>query len=160
LVVSGKAKGNCQVNCYSKFKFWNNSRKQPCYLRSFEHACVVLHDLCLTNFRQKIVFVAFFPTKHRQKGRVVKKRMKTCSVDFNNKNLDISFYVFKPTVVIVEHLVHGLQHFSLLSENLGCVQSSIFRSIHGNKVSSSFLFLVLYSQLSGVCLFFSFLNST
>ncbi|ESW30731.1 hypothetical protein PHAVU_002G177900 [Phaseolus vulgaris] len=60
--------------------------------------------------------------------------MKTCSVDFNNKDLDISFFVFKPTVVIVEHLVHGLQHFSLLTQNLGCVQSSIFRSIHGNMI--------------------------
>ncbi|RDX72540.1 hypothetical protein CR513_47967, partial [Mucuna pruriens] len=60
--------------------------------------------------------------------------MMTCSVDFNSKDLDISFYVFKPTVVIVDHLVHGLQHFSLLTQNLGCVQSSIFRSIHGNMI--------------------------
>ncbi|TKY59837.1 hypothetical protein E2542_SST16931 [Spatholobus suberectus] len=58
--------------------------------------------------------------------------MMTCSVDFNNKDLDLSFYVFKPTVVIVDHLVHALQQFSLLTQNLGCVQSSIFRSIHGN----------------------------
>ncbi|KAG2409691.1 uncharacterized protein HKW66_Vig0003560 [Vigna angularis] len=62
--------------------------------------------------------------------------MKTCSMDFNNKDLDISFYVFKPTVEIVDHLVHRLQHFSLLTQNLGCVQSSIFRSIHGNMVMS------------------------
>ncbi|XP_027344244.1 uncharacterized protein LOC113856575 [Abrus precatorius] len=58
----------------------------------------------------------------------------TCSVDFNSKDLDISFFVFKPTVVIVDHLVHGLQEFSLLTENLGCLQSSIFRSIHGNMI--------------------------
>lgn len=73
----------------------------------------------------------------------IKKRIMTFSVDFNSKDLDISFYVFKPTVVIVDHLVHGLQHFSLLAQNLGCVQSSIFRSIHGNMVTSSFLFLIL-----------------
>ncbi|KAK7319103.1 hypothetical protein RJT34_03816 [Clitoria ternatea] len=58
----------------------------------------------------------------------------TPSVDFNNKDLDVSFFVFKPTVVIVDHLVHGLQKFSLHTENLGCVQSSIFRSIHGNMI--------------------------
>ncbi|XP_014508340.2 uncharacterized protein LOC106767892 isoform X1 [Vigna radiata var. radiata] len=62
--------------------------------------------------------------------------MKTCSMDFKNKDFDISFYVFKPTVEIVDHLVHRLQHFSLLTQNLGCVQSSIFRSIHGNMVMS------------------------
>ncbi|XP_022638909.1 uncharacterized protein LOC106767892 isoform X3 [Vigna radiata var. radiata] len=61
--------------------------------------------------------------------------MKTCSMDFKNKDFDISFYVFKPTVEIVDHLVHRLQHFSLLTQNLGCVQSSIFRSIHGNMQS-------------------------
>ncbi|KAK7359442.1 hypothetical protein VNO77_01402 [Canavalia gladiata] len=60
--------------------------------------------------------------------------MMTCSVDFNTKDLDISFFVFKPTVVIVDHLIHGLQHFSLHTQNLGCEQSSIFRSIHGNMI--------------------------
>ncbi|KAK7303063.1 hypothetical protein RJT34_13962 [Clitoria ternatea] len=57
-----------------------------------------------------------------------------CSMPFNNKNLDISFFVFKPTVVIIDDLVHELKHFSLSTENLGCVQSSIFRSIHGNMI--------------------------
>lgn len=57
-----------------------------------------------------------------------------CSVAFNNKNLEISFFVFKPTIVIIDDLVHGLKQFSLTTETLGCVQSSIFRSIHGNMI--------------------------
>ncbi|KAL5097003.1 hypothetical protein RYX36_001330 [Vicia faba] len=57
-----------------------------------------------------------------------------CSVAFNNKNLEISFFVFKPTIVIIDDLVHVLKLFSLSAENLGCVQSSIFRSIHGNMI--------------------------
>lgn len=57
-----------------------------------------------------------------------------CSVPFNKNNLDISFFIFKPTIVIIDDLVHGLKHFSLTTESLGCVQSSIFRSIHGNTI--------------------------
>lgn len=57
-----------------------------------------------------------------------------CCVPFNSKNLDLSFFVFKPTVVIVENLVHGLKQFSSQTETLGCLQSSIFRSIHGNRI--------------------------
>ncbi|KAL2341087.1 hypothetical protein Fmac_009027 [Flemingia macrophylla] len=60
--------------------------------------------------------------------------MMACSVPFNNKNLDISFFVFKPTIVIIDDLVHSLKQFSLSTESLGCVQSSIFRSIHGNMI--------------------------
>ncbi|RDX77691.1 hypothetical protein CR513_42146, partial [Mucuna pruriens] len=57
-----------------------------------------------------------------------------CSFPFNNKNLDISFFIFKPTIVIIDDLIHGLKQFSLTTESLGCVQSSIFRSIHGNMI--------------------------
>ncbi|KAJ9135821.1 hypothetical protein P3X46_032956 [Hevea brasiliensis] len=57
-----------------------------------------------------------------------------CFVPFNNRNLDISFFVFKPTVVLVDKFVETLKHFSGSTENLGCVQSSIFRSIHGNMI--------------------------
>ncbi|XP_061370039.1 uncharacterized protein LOC133312787 isoform X2 [Gastrolobium bilobum] len=57
-----------------------------------------------------------------------------CSVPFHNKNLDVSFFVFKPTIVIVDNVVHGLKQFSLNTESLGCIQSSIFRSIHGNMI--------------------------
>lgn len=55
-----------------------------------------------------------------------------CFVPFNNRNLDISFFVFRPTVVLVEELVDALKDFSACTETLGCVNSSIFRSIHGN----------------------------
>ncbi|KAK7284030.1 hypothetical protein RIF29_13781 [Crotalaria pallida] len=60
--------------------------------------------------------------------------MTTCSMALNIKDLDISCFVFKPTVVIIDHLVNGLKQFSLGTQNLGCVQSSIFRSIHGNMI--------------------------
>ncbi|GAY34019.1 hypothetical protein CUMW_009310 [Citrus unshiu] len=57
-----------------------------------------------------------------------------CFVPFNNRNLDISFFVFRPTVVLVEELVDALKDFSACTETLGCVNSSIFRSIHGNLI--------------------------
>lgn len=68
------------------------------------------------------------------KAKNIQTQQMACSVPFNNKNLDISFFVFKPTIVIIDDLVHGLKHFSLTTESLGCVQSSIFRSIHGNMI--------------------------
>ncbi|KAJ4703085.1 Serine incorporator 4 [Melia azedarach] len=57
-----------------------------------------------------------------------------CFVPFDGRNLDICFFIFRPTVVLIEELVDALKHFSLCTESLGCVQSSIFRSIHGNLV--------------------------
>lgn len=57
-----------------------------------------------------------------------------CYVPFNSRNLDISFFVFRPTVVYVDDLVEALKHFSSYTETLGCVHSSIFRSIHGNMI--------------------------
>ncbi|KAL3616863.1 hypothetical protein CASFOL_039257 [Castilleja foliolosa] len=59
-----------------------------------------------------------------------------CYVPFNNRNLDISFFVFKPTIVCVDDLIQTLKQFSLYtaSESLGCVHSSILTSIHGNKI--------------------------
>ncbi|XP_059665890.1 uncharacterized protein LOC132311800 [Cornus florida] len=58
----------------------------------------------------------------------------TCFVPFNNRNLDISFFVFRPTVVLVDELVDALKHISLCTESLGCVHSAIFKSIHGNMI--------------------------
>ncbi|KAL5773965.1 hypothetical protein ACOSP7_011522 [Xanthoceras sorbifolium] len=55
-------------------------------------------------------------------------------VPFSNKNLNISFFVFRPTVVLVDELVEALKTFSTSTQTLGCVQSSIFRSIHGNMI--------------------------
>ncbi|XP_050370600.1 uncharacterized protein LOC126788635 [Argentina anserina] len=57
-----------------------------------------------------------------------------CFMPFNNRNLDISIFVFRPTVVHVEELLAGLKKFSLCTETLGCVQSSILQSIHGNMI--------------------------
>ncbi|XP_057462526.1 uncharacterized protein LOC130752712 [Actinidia eriantha] len=58
----------------------------------------------------------------------------TCFVPFNNRNLDTSFFAFRPMVVLVDELVEALKHFSLCTETLGCVHSAIFRSIHGNMI--------------------------
>ncbi|CAN6553397.1 unnamed protein product [Malus baccata var. baccata] len=55
-----------------------------------------------------------------------------CFVPFNSKNLDISMFVFRPTIVFVDDLLNALKQFSVCTESLGCVQSSILQSIHGN----------------------------
>lgn len=57
-----------------------------------------------------------------------------CFVPYNSRNLDVSFLVLKPTVVFVDELVEALRHFSLWTETLGCIHSSILQSIHGNMV--------------------------
>ncbi|OWM63847.1 uncharacterized protein LOC116213257 [Punica granatum] len=57
-----------------------------------------------------------------------------CFVPFNNRNLDVSFFVFRPTLVIVDEFFDALKRFSACTESLGCVQSSIFTSIHGNMI--------------------------
>ncbi|KAF8391016.1 hypothetical protein HHK36_023316 [Tetracentron sinense] len=59
----------------------------------------------------------------------------TCFVPFNSKNLDITFFVFRPVVVLMDDLNDALKHFSLCSEGLGCVYNSILQSIHGNMTS-------------------------
>lgn len=58
-----------------------------------------------------------------------------CYVPFNSRNLDISFFMFRPTVVYVDDLIEALKQFSCYTESLGCVHSSIFTSIHGNMVA-------------------------
>ncbi|KAB1222698.1 hypothetical protein CJ030_MR2G027553 [Morella rubra] len=57
-----------------------------------------------------------------------------CFVPFSNRNLELSFFVFRPTVVLVDEFVDALKEFSLRTESLGCVQNSIFKSIHGNMI--------------------------
>ncbi|XP_022777267.1 uncharacterized protein LOC111318658 [Durio zibethinus] len=57
-----------------------------------------------------------------------------CFVPFSNRNLDGSFFVFRQTVVLVDEFVESLKQFCLCTETLGCVQSSIFKSIHGNLI--------------------------
>ncbi|MCD9645420.1 hypothetical protein HAX54_034303 [Datura stramonium] len=53
-----------------------------------------------------------------------------CFFPYNSRNLDTSFFIFRPTIVIVDDLVEALKT-SLLHKVLMCSQS-IFRSIHGN----------------------------
>ncbi|KAL5540318.1 hypothetical protein UlMin_045063 [Ulmus minor] len=57
-----------------------------------------------------------------------------CFIPFNNRNLDISLFAFRPTVVLLGDLLDALKHFSLCTESLGCVQSSLIQSIHGNMI--------------------------
>ncbi|XVE88439.1 hypothetical protein DITRI_Ditri19aG0070000 [Diplodiscus trichospermus] len=57
-----------------------------------------------------------------------------CFVPFNNRNLDVTLFVFRPTVVLVDELIDSLKQFCVCTETLGCVQSSIFKSIHGNLI--------------------------
>ena len=87
--------------------------------------------------------------------------MVTCCIDFSNKDLEISFFVFKPTVVIVDHLIHEIKLFSSRAQNLGCVQSSIFKSIHGNMVyiclSFHFSSFFKFSTSKSYCFKFSFI---
>ncbi|KAM0071571.1 hypothetical protein Hdeb2414_s0001g00026741 [Helianthus debilis subsp. tardiflorus] len=53
---------------------------------------------------------------------------------FTNKNLDIFMCVLRPTVAVIDDLVDTLKHFSFFTESLGCIHSSIFKSIHGNMI--------------------------
>ncbi|GMI72351.1 hypothetical protein HRI_000904400 [Hibiscus trionum] len=57
-----------------------------------------------------------------------------CFVPFDNRNLDVTLFVFKPTVVLVDELIESLKRFCVCTENLGCTQTSILKSIHGNLI--------------------------
>ncbi|KAG9439387.1 hypothetical protein H6P81_019552 [Aristolochia fimbriata] len=57
-----------------------------------------------------------------------------CLVPFGSRNLDISFFVFRPTGVVVEELVEALKWFSFCAEDHGCAYSALFKSIHGNLI--------------------------
>ncbi|RAL49783.1 hypothetical protein DM860_002074 [Cuscuta australis] len=58
-----------------------------------------------------------------------------CFIPLNGRNLDLSFFVLRPTIVIVDDLLHYLKHFSSTTQTtLGCIHSSVFRSIHGNLI--------------------------
>lgn len=63
-----------------------------------------------------------------------------CFVPFNSRNLDISFFVFRPVGVLVEDFVEALKAFSFFSEDHGCTNSAVFKSIHGNLVRPHFPF--------------------
>ncbi|XP_071715282.1 uncharacterized protein [Rutidosis leptorrhynchoides] len=53
---------------------------------------------------------------------------------FSNKNLDIFMCVLRPTIAIVDQLVDTLKQFSVFTEKLGCIHSSIFKSYHGSMI--------------------------
>ncbi|KAL5977146.1 hypothetical protein ACLOJK_021488 [Asimina triloba] len=57
-----------------------------------------------------------------------------CFVPFHGRNLETSFFVFKPVGVLVEDLLHALKYFSFCAEYHGCAYSSVFQSIHGNLI--------------------------
>lgn len=71
----------------------------------------------------------------KARNKVKSRISMTCFFPYNSRNLDTSFFIFRPTIVIVDDVVEALKHFSFSTQNLGCVQSAIFRSIHGNMVS-------------------------
>ncbi|KAG6407171.1 hypothetical protein SASPL_130155 [Salvia splendens] len=57
-----------------------------------------------------------------------------CYVPFNSRNLDISFFILRPTIVCADSLIDALKQFSSYTDGLGCVHSSIFTSIHGSMI--------------------------
>ncbi|PIN08991.1 hypothetical protein CDL12_18429 [Handroanthus impetiginosus] len=84
-----------------------------------------------------LLFSCIIKTPSKQKKRYVQEDLEkemACYAPFNNRNMDINFYVFRPTVVYADDLVDALKQFSMYTGNLGCVHSSIFRSIHGNMI--------------------------
>lgn len=76
-----------------------------------------------------------------------------CFMPFNNKNLEISFLTFRPTVVVVDDLLDALKQFSLCTQtSLGCVQTSLIQSIHGNLVSSNFILFKIIINCFTTCI--------
>ncbi|CAH9110712.1 unnamed protein product [Cuscuta epithymum] len=57
-----------------------------------------------------------------------------CFVPFNDRNLDLSFFILRPTIVMVDHLLAALKQFSSSAHSLGCIHSSVFKSIHGSLI--------------------------
>ncbi|CAH9111780.1 unnamed protein product [Cuscuta europaea] len=57
-----------------------------------------------------------------------------CFIPFNERNLDLSFFILRPTIVMVDRLLAALEQFSSSAHSLGCIHSSVFKSIHGNLI--------------------------
>ena len=57
-------------------------------------------------------------------------------VGFNDKEIYVSFVVFKPMVLVVDDFVEALKQFSFSTNNLGCIQNCVLKSIHGNMVNT------------------------
>ena len=73
--------------------------------------------------------------------------MEEWCVGFNDREVSICFVVFKPLVFVMDHFVEALKQFSFSTTNLGCIQSSVLKSIHGNMVFY-FHFLLCFSFFS------------
>lgn len=81
-----------------------------------------------------------------------------CFVPFDNKKLDVSFFVFRPTGVFADELIDAMKYFSFHVEDLGCVYSSVLKSMHGSLVIDfsfsslfSFFFLLILAVLLADC---------
>ncbi|MQM06854.1 hypothetical protein Taro_039690 [Colocasia esculenta] len=57
-----------------------------------------------------------------------------CFVPFSNKDLQLSFFIFRHVDVSADDLLDALKLFSFFTEDLGCIYSSIFKTIHGNMI--------------------------
>ncbi|KAK8941562.1 hypothetical protein KSP40_PGU008377 [Platanthera guangdongensis] len=56
-----------------------------------------------------------------------------CFVPFNS-SLDLTFFVLRSVNVLDDEIIHAMKLFSVQAEDLGCVSSSVMKSIHGNLV--------------------------
>ncbi|PKU76008.1 hypothetical protein MA16_Dca006055 [Dendrobium catenatum] len=56
-----------------------------------------------------------------------------CFVPFKN-NLDLTFFVLRSVSILDDEIIHSMKCFSFQAEDLGCVYSSVMKSIHGNLV--------------------------
>lgn len=87
--------------------------------------------------------------KSRKFSRRKEVDMMACFVPFNNRNLEICFLVFRPTIVLVDDLLESLKDFCLFTESIGCLHSAVFTSIHGNMVRI-LLFHFHFSRINGI----------
>ncbi|KAI0495109.1 hypothetical protein KFK09_025256 [Dendrobium nobile] len=56
-----------------------------------------------------------------------------CFVPFKN-NLDLTFFVLRSVSILDDEIIHSMKCFSFQAEDLGCVYSSVMKSIHGNLI--------------------------
>ncbi|XP_020587056.1 uncharacterized protein LOC110029214 [Phalaenopsis equestris] len=56
-----------------------------------------------------------------------------CFVPFKN-NLDFTFFVLRSVGVLDDEIIDSMKCFSFQAEDLGCVYSSVMKSIHGNLI--------------------------
>ncbi|WOL17787.1 hypothetical protein Cni_G26580 [Canna indica] len=55
-----------------------------------------------------------------------------CFVPFDEEKVEISFLVFRPRGVFSDELIDAMKLFSFHAEDLGCLYSSVLKSMHGN----------------------------